>query len=378
MKTNIPLSGPSEVSENNFITFVKKDSSQKNKDYNVKLDGIVLNFNLEATPDAEIQLIFDQKVGDIIKAKGSGNIKLNISPTGDFKMYGDYIIENGDYLFTLQNIINKKFDIENGSVIKWSGIPYKADLNINAVYKAKASIKPFFPNDSSAAYKKRYPVDLKLIMTDNLTNPDIAFDVNLPTIDATVRQQVLSYINTESEINRQVFALLILNSFVTPSQLSGAGGADAVAAAGANAFELLSNQLSNMLSKISKDFDIGIKYRPGDAVSKDELGLAMSTQLFNDKLTIDGNLGVNNNNQNTNNLVGDVNIDYKLTDDGKVRIKAFNRANDNNLNYTYGPYTQGVGIFYREEFDSFGELYQRYMNVVNNRKKKSKSNSPTP
>lgn len=374
----IPLSGPSEVSENNFITFVKKDSSQKNKDYNVKLDGIVLNFNLEATPDAEIQLIFDQKVGDIIKAKGSGNIKLNISPTGDFKMYGDYIIENGDYLFTLQNIINKKFDIENGSVIKWSGIPYKADLNINAVYKAKASIKPFFPNDSSAAYKKRYPVDLKLIMTDNLTNPDIAFDVNLPTIDATVRQQVLSYINTESEINRQVFALLILNSFVTPSQLSGAGGADAVAAAGANAFELLSNQLSNMLSKISKDFDIGIKYRPGDAVSKDELGLAMSTQLFNDKLTIDGNLGVNNNNQNTNNLVGDVNIDYKLTDDGKVRIKAFNRANDNNLNYTYGPYTQGVGIFYREEFDSFGELYQRYMNVVNNRKKKSKSNSPTP
>jgi hypothetical protein len=371
-KMFIPLSGPTEVSENNFITFVKKDTNTKNKDYNVRLDGIVLNFDLEVTPDAEIQLIFDQKVGDIIKAKGAGNIKLKISPTGDFKMYGDYIIENGDYLFTLQNIINKKFDIENGSTIKWSGIPYKADLNISALYKAKASIKPFFPNDSTAAYKKRYPVDLKLLMTDDLLTPDIAFDLNLPTIDPTIRQQVLSYMNTETEMNRQVFALLILNSFVTPSQLSG-GGPDAVAAAGANAFELLSNQLSNMLSKISKDFDIGIKYRPGDAVSKDELGVAMSTQLFNDKLTIDGNLGVNNNNQNTNSIAGDVNIDYKLTDDGKVRIKAFNRANDNNLNYTYGPYTQGVGIFYREEFDSFKELRERYQKVIENRKKNKKT-----
>jgi len=373
-KMFIPLSGPTEVSENNFITFVKKDTSSKLKDYSVRLDGIVLNFDLEVTPDAEIQLIFDQKVGDIIKAKGAGNIKLKISPTGDFKMYGDYIIENGDYLFTLQNIINKKFDIENGSTIKWSGVPYKADLNISAVYKAKASIKPFFPSDSTAAYKKRYPVDLKLLMTDDLMTPDITFDLNLPTIDPTIRQQVLSYMNTETEMNRQVFALLILNSFVTPSQLSG-GGPDAVAAAGANAFELLSNQLSNMLSKISKDFDIGVKYRPGDAVSKDELGVAMSTQLFNDKLTIDGNLGVNNNNQNTNSIVGDVNIDYKLTDDGKVRIKAFNRANDNNLNYTYGPYTQGVGIFYREEFDSFKELYERYKKTVNNRNKKKTPNN---
>ncbi len=370
-KVFIPLAGPSEVSENNFITFIKKDSLNKPKDYKIELDGIVLNFDVEVTPDAEIQLIFDQKVGDVIKAKGSGNVKLKISPTGDFKMYGDYVIENGDYLFTLQNIINKKFDIENGSTIKWNGVPYKADLNISAIYKAKASIKPFFPSDSTAAYKKRYPVDLKLIMTDDLLTPEIAFDVNLPTIDPTIRQQVLGYINTESEINRQVFALLILNSFVTPSQLSGTGGGpDAVAAANANTFELLSNQLSNMLSKISKDFDIGIKYRPGDAVSKDELGVAMSTQLFNDKLSIDGNLGVNNNNQNTNSLVGDVNVDYKITNDGKMRIKAFNRANDNNATNTYAPYTQGVGVFYREEFDSFKDLYQRYLGVLNSKKTK--------
>ncbi|MBL7884221.1 MAG: translocation/assembly module TamB domain-containing protein [Bacteroidia bacterium] len=376
-KIFIPLSKTSEVSDNSFITFVKKDTVKTNKNYEINLNGIRLNFDLEVTPDAEVQLVFDQKVGDVIKAKGTGIIKLNISSTGDFKMFGNYEIENGDYLFTLQNLINKKFDIENGSTIKWNGIPYKADLNINAIYKARASLKPFFPNDSSGIYKKRYPVDLKLSMTNDLLSPDINFDLALPTVDAGTRQQVMGYLNTETEMNRQVFSLLILNSFITPPQFNTGAGLDVANAAEANTFEILSNQLSNMLSKISKDFDIGINYRPGDAITKDELGVALSTQLFNDKLTIDGNVGVNNNNtnsnQNTNNIVGDVIIDYKLTDDGKVRIKAFNKANDNNNQFfTSGQYTQGIGVFYREEFDTIGELYKRYLSTVSNRRKSKK------
>jgi hypothetical protein len=381
-KIFIPLSGPSEVSESNFITFVKKDSTTKDKNlYNVKLGGLTLDFDLEVTPDAEVQLIFDQKVGDVIKARGEGNIKLKISSAGDFKMYGDYVIENGDYLFTLQNIINKRFDIEKGSVIKWSGVPYKADVNINAVYKARASLKPFFPSDSSSTYKRRYPVDLKLTMTEDLLSPEINFDINIPTVDAGIRQQVMSYINTDAEMNRQVFSLLILNSFVTPPQLTGGSGPDVASAGFSNTSELLSNQLSNMLSKISNDFDIGVNYRPGDEISKEELGVALSTQLFDDRLSIDGNLGVNNNNQNTNNIVGDVNVDYKITDDGKFRIKAFNKANDNNLIYTSGPYTQGVGVLYREEFDTIGQLYQRYLGNLKSRKKnkqKPENTDPLP
>lgn len=372
----IPLSGPAEVSESNFITFIKKDTSSRVKNnYNVRLGGLALNFNLEVTSDAEIQLIFDQKVGDIIKARGDGNILLKINSQGDFKMYGDYVIDNGDYLFTLQNIINKKFAIEKGSAIKWSGIPYKADLDISAVYKARASLKPFFPSDSSSTYKRRYPVDLKLKMSDDLLSPSINFDINIPTVDASTRQQVMSYINTEAEMNRQVFSLLILNSFVTPPQLTGAGTGPGVAtAATSNTSELLSNQLSNMLSKISNDFDIGVNYRPGDEISKDELGVALSTQLLDDRLSIDGNLGVNGNttSQNTNSIVGDVNVDYKITDDGKLRIKAFNKANDNNQIYSSGPYTQGVGVFYREEFDTIGELYRRYLNNLKGRKEKKK------
>lgn len=374
-KFYIPLSNSNQVNDNNFITFLKKDSIIKIKnDFSTRNAGIVLDFDLEVTPDAEIQLIFDEKVGDIIKARGSGNIKLNINSSGEFKMYGNYAIDEGDYLFTLKNIINKRFYIEKGGTIKWNGVPYKADLDISAVYKARANLLHFFPEETTDKYKKRVPIDLKLLMTGDLLAPKINFDIGIPTVDASTRQQVLSYMNNDAEMNRQVFSLLVLNNFVTPYQLvnSDSKSAGALNAAGSNSTEMLSNQLSNMLSKISKDVDIGINYRAGDEISKKEVELALSTQLFNDKLTIDANGGNNSSTQNTNNIVGDVNIEYKLTDDGKLKIKTFTRSNDNTeTTLTSGPYTQGIGIFYREEFDTIGELFRRYLNLISKKKKTS-------
>lgn len=381
----IPLSSTGEIGENDFITFVKKDQIVKIKDnYRVKTAGLTLDFDLNVTPDAEIQLIFDQKVGDVLRTTGNGNIKLNINTNGEFKIYGDYVVEEGDYLFTLQNIINKRFYLEKGGTIKWSGTPYDADLDLKAVYKSRAALYPFFPdvfnggttvsNTAVDKYKKKVPIDLELLMTSDLQHPEINFNIGIPTVDASTRQQVLSYINSDQEMNRQVFSLLILNSFVTPYQLANneSGAPNALGAVGSNSTEMLSNQLSNMLSKLSKDVDLGVNYRPGNDISKKELELVLSTQLFNDKLTVDGNVGskANSQNSNTNNIVGEVNIEYKLTDDGKVKIKTFNRANDNNqVNLSPGPYTQGVGVFYREEFDSFAELFKRYLNIFKHAKK---------
>jgi hypothetical protein len=381
---NIPLSGPSEVSEeNDFITFVKKDTNNTAiaDDYQVNLKGLQMNFDLEVTPDAEVQLIFDSKIGDVIKGRGMGNIKMNINTFGNFNMYGDYNITEGDYQFWLQNVISKKFEIEYGSTIKWSGDPYDADVALTAVYKLRSSLNPFFPTDSTGTYKKRYPVDCKLIMSNKLMSPDITFDIDLPTVDESTRTTVKGYINTEAEMNKQVFALLILKSFVTPPQLSSQGANEyaGAGAAGANSSELLSNQLSNWLSQISRDVDVGVNYRPGDELNSEEIELIVSTQILDDRVTIDGNVNVSdkqNQGQSTSNVVGDVNVEYKLTPDGKLRVKAFNKANDNTLVTDNAPYTQGVGLFYREEFNSLGDLYRRYTSKLRKNKEKSKSSPP--
>jgi hypothetical protein len=387
----IPLVGPEEVSDNGYIRFVKIDSLQK-KSNGTKNDfsGLSLKFNLEATPDAEVQILFDAKAGDAIKARGSGNINMNISTLGNFEMFGTYTINDGSYLFTLENVINKKFDIDNGSTIRWSGDPLNADINIAATYKQRTSLAVFFPQlqttEQSAAgsstvasagtgvdNNKRYPVNCKLYMRDKLLTPDISFGIELPTVTEVVRSQVMGYINNDQELNRQVFSLLLLRTFVTPLQLQQQSGVSAGGAVGNNASELLSNQLNSWLSNFTKAFNLGVNYRPGGATSNEELDVAVSTQLLNDKLSIDGNVGVNNNNQTkTSTLIGDLNVNYKLTPDGKVQLKAFNRSNDNFQIATLGgQFTQGAGVFYREEFNTANDLYERFKKFIKGKKKKT-------
>ncbi len=368
MKTNpgtvlyIPLDGPAEVNNNGFIQFVTLDTIKKNKV--VSDTHFSLLFNLEATTGAEVQLIFDEKSGDIIKARGDGNLSMNINSKGKFDMYGEYVINSGDYLFTLENVVTKKFDIQRGSNIKWNGNVYKANIDIEAVYKQKASVRPIYPADSSG---KRYAVECQLFMRDKLTEPRISFGINLPTIDETARSAISSILADETELNRQVFSLLLLRSFVTPiASANGGGGISAGGAAAATGSELLSNKLSNWLNGLTKDadVDVGVNYRPGTGVNNDQVDLTLNKQLFNNRLVIDGNFGVNNSvtkNTNSSNLVGDVTLEYKLSKLGKYRVKAFNRSNDNTqiLN-SGGPFTQGVGIFYREEFENLSDLYKRY------------------
>jgi len=131
---------------------------------------------------------------------------------------------------------------------------------------------------------------------------------------------------------------------------------------GSSSIEMLTNQLGNMLSQISKDIDIGLNYRTADALSSEELELALSTHLFNDRVTIDGNLGVTTtgSTQNTSNIVGDVNIDVKITPDGRFRVKAFNKANNPyDISSSVSTYKQGIGVYYRYEFDKFSEIFRK-------------------
>ncbi|MBS1647373.1 MAG: translocation/assembly module TamB domain-containing protein [Bacteroidetes bacterium] len=378
----IPMVTQSEVSDEGYIRFVKIDTTKQDSIKN-NLSGINLNFNLEATPGAEVQLIMDPKGGDGIKARGKGNIMMSINTNGNFEMYGLYTLTEGEYLFTLQNVINKKFDIDEGSNIRWSGNPYNADINVAATYKQRASLSPFFPESSSGSNSnssggsdnnKRYAVNCKLFLKNSLTNPDINFGIEFPTLSEAMRSQVMGYINTDQELTRQVFSLLLLRSFVTPLSM-GAGTIDAGIAAGSNATEMLSNQLSSMLSKFTKSVNVGFNYRPGSAMSNQEMDVALSTQLFNDKLSLDGNLGVNNSMvTKTNTLIGDLNVDYRITRNNKLHIKAFNRSNDNFQIATLGgQFTQGAGILYKEEFNTLSELYQR----VFGKKQKNKLDDKT-
>ena len=370
--TNItlPLYGSEEVVLEDFITFVNKDSTAD--DYEVNLDGINLNLSLDITEDAEIQLVFDEVVGDAIKGIGSGHIDMYIDPFYDFYMFGNYTIKEGSYLFTLRDFINKKFSVKQGGTLSWYGNPYDADINLTAIYPLKASLYNIMPESERDLYKQKVNVNCEMNLTNSLFNPNIDFNINLPRSDENARSALLNLVNTPTEMNRQVFSLLILNKFLPRVDASGAGNG----IVGATTSEMLSNQLSNMLSNFSDDFDIGFNYRPGDEISNKEVALALSTQLLNDKLTISTNLGVSsgvngsNSTTSTSNFIGDVDVEYQLNDKGNLRVHAFNRSNEFDPTTTSNAKnTQGVGLFYQEDFNTFKELYCKLLNVL---KKKTK------
>ena len=230
----IPLGSNSELYAANFITLQGKVNSREPESTNYEIDTIVkkenanstfnqglkLNINLDATSDAEVQIVFDQKIGDLIKGHGTGNLSLVVD-RGNFNMYGNYNIESGDYLFTMQNVINKKFTIESGSSIIWNGDPVDATVNIQAAYKLRAMLSELTgPSTSGASLasldnldKKRMPVECRLFLTNKLMNPTIRYDINLPNASPEAKNFLNMFVNTDDELSRQFLMLLVMGSF---------------------------------------------------------------------------------------------------------------------------------------------------------------------
>lgn len=377
----IPLYDQEEAGENQFVTFVQPADSVQNKaepekvDYETDAQGMSMDFDLEVTPDVQVQINLDSETGDVIRASGNGNLKMNINQQSNINLVGEYEITEGSYLFTLQNIINKKFNIEKGSTLLWDGEMQEAEMDILAVYRLKTSLSVLF-GDTTGVYDKRIPVECLIHLNGPLTNPTQEFEIKLPTVDSETQEQVKLVLNSEEKRIRQFLSLIVLNSFYPDPELAGSGTASSgmglgSQGVGATTSELLSNQLSNWLSQMTGEVDVGLNYRPGDEMTSDEVEVALSTQLLNDRVSIRGDLDVGGEKSEvpeqsrraSNNVVGDFYVDVKLNKSGKLRLKAFNRENDNIL-YENSMYTQGVGVFYREEFNSFGELMNKYWKLI--------------
>jgi hypothetical protein len=365
----IPLNSGLSVSDYSFVTFVDSSGSSKTIPSAtailpaVKKDSdIDLNFDLEVTPDAEVQLIMDSKAGDVMKGHGSGNLNISLKK-GVFKISGDYIIEEGDYLFTLGNLLNKRFTVENGGKITFNGDITDADIDLRAIYRLRTSLYEILGDES---FNERIPVECQLNLSGKLFNPVVQFNIILPTADEKTRTLVRNYITTEEELSRQFLYLLVMNSFYSdPSSATGTTATSGTSAMGVTTTEMLSNQLSNWLSQISNDFDIGFVYRPGNKdINTQEVEVALSTQLLNDKVTINGNFDVRGTGTsgsaalpgNNYPITGDFDVEYKITE--KIRFKVFNRFN-NPYTGKGVPYTQGIGLFYKQDFDKLQDLFRK-------------------
>lgn len=343
---------PSYTGRDPYILAAHKQNNQKEKNKN-----LTLSIKTELTTDAEVLLEINKMTGDIIQARGTGLINLGLDPKDDvFSILGDCSIESGSYLFGLQGIVSKRFQIVPGGSVSFNGGIDNTQLNLTASYKTKASLHTLLADTSFVS--NRRDVDCQILMSGNMMNPNLGFHIELDDIDPMTRARVESALSTDDKVMRQFVALLVSSNFI-PEQESGIVNNSNLLYS--NATEILSNQLNNIFVQLNIPLDVGFNYQPGQ--SGDIFDVAISTRLFNNRVVINGNMGNNPYTRNENDLVGNVDIELKLGEKGKFRLKAFSHAADQYSNYLDNTQRSGAGFVYQEEFGSFRQLWRRWLKL---------------
>jgi len=361
----IQLGGASTASDNSFVRFETADSTvqkpiviDKNR-FNTKVE-----LNIDVNSDADMQLIIDPKAGDVIAGRGNGSLQVKFDTFSDLKLYGTYTIESGYYLFTLQSIVRKEFKIDNGSTISWTGDPFTGKIDIRAIYPLTASLSSILDASeiSSSARRSSIPVNCILKLTDELMTPKIKFDIDLPSADESLKQKVRNVINTDEMMNRQIAYLMAFNSFYNPEQISGANSA------AFNSFvtSTLSAHLNNFIQKIVKSDLLSLGF---DVQQTDVTDTQYKAQVMlqpNDRIIVNSNVGyrVDNYTQNPEDkYMFDVDFEYLLTDNGKLRFKAYSHTIDR-AQLKEAKSTQGMGFAYKEEFQSVKQMLEYYWKAL--------------
>lgn len=361
-KVTVPLDYASTVSSNDFILFIDpllSDTLMIEEEQEISSSNINVNADVHITDEANIKIILPNNMGQL-EASGNGDLRVS-SSSDELSLYGEYIIKDGKFNITFENIMRKNFDLESGGRISWSGDPMDGKIDAAGIYHTKAPISSLgIEVDSSSMTRSNVNVDCIIRLQNSLLNPNITFGIRLPNASDDVQQAIYSVLDTANQavMTQQIVSLLVLNSFTYAGNTS-----NNVLAS--NYFDVITGQLSGWLSQISRDFDIGINYKPGDEISNEELQIALKTQLFNNYLTIESNFGmVNSGNGNASSLVGDVDVYVKLSKNGRLNAHIFNHSNNNTYYYNYtfdklSPYTQGIGLSYSHDFDRFRDIFRR-------------------
>ncbi|MDF9830720.1 translocation/assembly module TamB domain-containing protein [Parabacteroides sp. PF5-6] len=359
----------SASSEYDFITFIDKDrlpeattptapDSIRRRPANTDGAELRMNFQVDITPDATIELIMDPAAGDRIKGNTNGNLQIQYGTRSDLKMYGGLNIVQGNYNFSLQQLIYRDFKIRDGSTVSFQGDPFGATMNIDAIYSVTANIGDLDQHLLQESDRVNVPVNCVLKLDGMLQNPLISFDLELPGSNDEIERQVRSFIDTEDMMIRQVVYLMVLHKFYTPDYATTLYRTNEFSAVASSA---ISSQLSNMLNTITDKVQIGTNIRTSqDRFDDTEVEMLLSSQLLDNRLIFNGNFGYRNSiSLQKNVFVGEFDLEYKLTPGGEVRLKAYNHANDMYQYLKQSLFTQGVGILLKKDFTTLYDLFYR-------------------
>ncbi|MES2747480.1 MAG: translocation/assembly module TamB domain-containing protein, partial [Bacteroidota bacterium] len=187
----IPINDAVAVEDSQYITFLTpnekynlgKATPQATRNYS----GLQMNFEFDITKDANIEVILDRDSGHGMKGVGEGQLLFRINTRGNFNMWGDFVVERGSYNFKYGGLVDKRFDVRKNGYISWSGDPFNAVLNLEAVYLTSANPAVLIDNPS---FNKKIPVEVSIDLKGTLNNPEPDFNINFPNVSSVLKSEI--------------------------------------------------------------------------------------------------------------------------------------------------------------------------------------------
>lgn len=352
----IPISDTESVGDNSFIHFITKEEKRAKlngeKVYFEDLKGIELQFELDLNKNAEVEVIIDPETGNALKGYGAGTLLIEVNTNGKFNIWGDFVAYKGTYDFKYGGIISKRFDLQSGGSINWNGDPTGAILDLSAVYETQAN-PAILLEDSSI--NRKIDVDVIITLQGELLKPDLSFDIEFPTASSVVSNELEYLLSDRATKERQALSLVTQGQFYNAEVV----GSNAITG---NLVEGASSLVNSIFSDEEDKFKIGLDYVQGDVYedleTSDRVGVTVTTQISN-RILINGKVGVPVGGVSESVVVGDVRIDFLLNEDGTLRANIFNKQNDIQFIGETDGYTQGVGLSYSIDFNTFKELMNK-------------------
>ncbi|WP_340202332.1 translocation/assembly module TamB domain-containing protein [Ascidiimonas sp. W6] len=376
----IPISDVATIGDTSFINFIDKNETDEEAEQRKlrEYSGLELEFDLDVTPEAEVQIVLDRKSGSMLTGTGAGNLLIEINTNGKFNMWGDFITFKGDYKYKYKGVFERDFSVLPGGTITWDGDPLNANVNIQAVYKTKANPAVLLDNNSVT---RKIDTDVIIHLEGQLIQPQIDFEIDFPNTNPVTVAELQYRLEDKNRRELQAFSLLSQGTFVNEVTLSQQALAGNIAG-------FASSFINDIFGSNDGKFDFGFSYDVGErnplgVNNGDRIGVTVSTQI-SDRILINGEIGVPVGGVTQSVVAGDVEVQILLNEEGTLSAKIFNKQNEIQqfLNDRLG-YTQGVGLSYQVDFNTFKELWDKIFKkkkedneVTQNKEKNAQNKTP--
>ncbi len=385
----LPQSDPEAIGDEGVVEFIEFGDtlfyqmamqSAESGTVTSSFDQLEASINIDVDPKTDIKIIIDEYAGDFLQVRGGAQLSFGMDPGGRISLSGRYEMVGGEYLLTFYDVIRRNFIIQSGSNIVWSGDMMQADIDITAIYTVRTNAMNLMAGqmsqdqDQSEAMRQQFPFLVYLKMRGNLEKPEISFELDLPNehqnaLDGTIKGRLNQINQNESELNKQVFALLILGNFIQENPFASAGGGNFSSTARSSASQILTQQLNKLSDRYIKGVDINfevesfVDYEDGQEAGRTQLQMEVSRRFLDERIrvTVGGNIELEDEShqeRSASDIAGDVSIEYLITPEGNLRLKGFRTK-------TYGDIFDGeivetgISVIFSRSYNHFRNLFKK-------------------